>query len=323
MDFRIEFTPPVFSEKIDITDKILLIGSCFTEHIHDYLFQSKFSVLQNPHGVLFNPISIFDALTAYLNNQEVKEGEVFEHLGLWKNWSFHSSFAGNDKAETIIAMNNSIQQAHQFIKNANYLFITVGTAFAYTLKNKTIVANCHKQNAEIFSKTLLQPDQIIDSFYRMYNDLKTLNPAIRVILTVSPVRHLKDGFIQNNRSKSVLLHAIDTITSLTPEIIYFPAYELVIDDLRDYRFFAEDMVHPNYQATRYVWEKFKIAGLNGRTREVLKEIEALKNAQNHVVMHPGSSEHLKFKQKFHSLAVSLASRFPMLDFSREVEYFKS
>ena len=118
------------------------------------------------------------------------------------------------------------------------------------------------------------------------------------------------------------MHAIDRITNLFPEIIYFPAYELVIDDLRDYRFFAEDMVHPNYQATRYVWEKFKESSLNGRTREVLKDIESLNNATNHKIMHPGSDEHQKFVEKYKALAVSLASRFPMLDFSNEVEYFK-
>ena len=322
MDFRIEFNPPVLKEKIDITDKILLVGSCFTEHMHDFLNKSKFQVLQNPHGVLFNPISIFEAITTYIQNKQIHESDLFEHLGLWKNWTFHSGFAGTDKSITLNSLNASIQKGHNFINNANYLFITLGSAFVYTLSNGKVVANCHKLSADTFCKRLLEPFEIIDSFSLMFNELKQVNPALRIILTVSPVRHLKDGFIQNNRSKAVLMYAIDRITTLFPEIIYFPAYELVIDDLRDYRFFAEDMVHPNYQATRYVWEKFKQSSLNGRTREVLKDIDALNSATNHVIMHPGSEEHQKFVEKFKSLTESLAFRFPMLDFSNEVEYFK-
>jgi hypothetical protein len=322
MDFRIEFNPPALKEKIDITDKILLVGSCFTEHMHDFLLKSKFQVLQNPHGVLFNPVSIFEAITTYIQNKQINESDLFMHLGLWKNWTFHSAFADTDKFNTLNRLNVSIQKGHAFINNANYLFITLGSGFVYALNNGKIVANCHKQSADTFSKRLLQPAEIIDSFSLMYNELKAVNPALRIILTVSPVRHLRDGFIQNNRSKAVLMHAIDRITTLFPEIIYFPAYELVIDDLRDYRFFAEDMVHPNYQATRYVWEKFKESSLNGRTREVLKDIESLNNATNHKIMHPGSDEHQKFVEKYKALAVSLALRFPMLDFSNEVEYFK-
>ena len=322
MDFRIEFNPPVLKEKIDITDKILLVGSCFTEHMHDFLHKSKFQVLQNPHGVLFNPISIFEAITTYIQNKQINESDLFMHLGLWKNWTFHSGFARTDKSITLNSLNASIQKGHTFLNNANFLFITLGSAFVYTLSNGKVVANCHKQPADTFSKRLLEPAEIIDSFSLMFNELKQVNPALRIIFTVSPVRHLKDGFIQNNRSKAVLMYAIDRITTLFPEIIYFPAYELVIDDLRDYRFFAEDMVHPNYQATRYVWEKFKQSSLNGRSREVLKEIDALNSAANHVIMHPGSEEHQKFVEKFKFLTESLALRFPMLDFSNEFEYFK-
>jgi hypothetical protein len=322
MDFRIEYSPPVLKEQIDITDKILLVGSCFTEHMHDFLRKSKFQVLQNPHGVLFNPVSIFESIRTYINNKPINESDLFMHLGLWRNWTFHSGFAGTDRTSTLNKLNAAIQNGHAFIKNANYLFITLGSGFVYTLHTGKVVANCHKQSADTFNKRLLQPDEIFDSFSLMVNELKMFNPDLRIILTVSPVRHLRDGFIQNNRSKAVLFHAIDKITLLFPEIIYFPAYELIIDDLRDYRFFAEDMVHPNYQATRYVWEKFKQSSLNGRTREVLKDIDALNMASKHVIMHPGSEEHQKFIEKYKTLTMSLLLRFPMLDFSREVEYFK-
>lgn len=322
MNFRLEFTPPAFSEKLDITDKILLTGSCFTEHMCGFLERSKFRVMQNPNGVLFNPISIFDAILAYIKNQQVSASDLFQHKGLWKCWSFHSSFAGADKEETIQQINLSIKQAHEFIQSSKWLFITLGSAYVYSLENGRIVANCHKQTPEHFEKRLLRQIEITESFMAMYGELKKFNPDLRVIFTVSPVRHLKDGFIQNNRSKAILINAIDEIINKLPEINYFPAYELIIDDLRDYRFYAEDMVHPNYQATRYVWEKFSTACLNGRTREIIKEIEIINSARNHEVMHPGSEEHVKFIEKFRDIVSGIQLRFPMLDFSAESAYFK-
>ena len=322
MNFRLEFTPPVFREKLDISDRILLTGSCFTEHMHGFLEKSKFRVLQNPNGVLFNPISIFDSIINYINNQTIDESDLFNHKGLWKCWSFHSLFAGTDKIKTIENINQSINRAHDFIRSADWLFITLGSAYVYTLENGAVVANCHKLTPEHFEKRLLKQREITDSFTAMYLELKKLNPNIRVIFTVSPVRHLKDGFIQNNRSKATLINAINEITDVFPEINYFPAYELIIDDLRDYRFYAEDMVHPNYQATKYVWEKFSSTCLNGRTREAIKEIETINNARKHEVMHPGSIEHLNFITKFREIVANIQSRFPMLDFSEETAYFK-
>jgi hypothetical protein len=322
MDFRLEFDPPPFSDKIDITDRILLMGSCFTEHMHERLHKAKFRALQNPNGVLFNPLSIFRALTDYIHKKTITGDDLFHHLGLWKHWSFHSSLAGTGKDETICAMNDALAHAHEFIKKSNWLFITWGSAYTYALEDGTVVANCHKQPADMFVKSMLSPRTIIDSFSTFYNALKLLNPDIRVILTVSPVRHLRDGFVQNNRSKAILLHSVDEITASFHDVLYFPAYELVVDDLRDYRFYAEDMVHPNYQATRYVWEKFAAACLNGRTREFIRETALLSQAAGHQVMHPGSEEHMKFMSKFKSKTIELAERFPMLDFSAELAYFK-
>lgn len=322
MNFRLEFTPPAFGEKIDITDRVMLTGSCFTEHMHGFLERSKFRVMQNPNGVLFNPISIFDSILTYIKNQQISAEDLFLHKGLWKCWTFHSSFAGTEQSKTIEKINHSISQAHEFIQSAEWLFITLGSAHVYLLENGRIVANCHKQTPDHFEKRLLKQGEITDSFVEMYTELKKINPGIRIIFTVSPVRHLKDGFIQNNRSKAILINAIDEIINTFPEINYFPAYELIVDDLRDYRFFSEDMVHPNYQATRYVWEKFSTACLNGRTREVIKEIELINSAKNHEVLHPGSEEHLKFIEKFGEIVSGIQLRFPMLDFSTESAYFK-
>lgn len=322
MNFRLEFNPVPFKEKLDITDRVLLTGSCFTEHMHEFLEKCKFRVMQNPNGILFNPISIFNAILTYIKNEKITESDLFHHKGLWKCWSFHSSFAGTDKSLTIERINQSIHDAHHFVKSANWIFITLGSAHVYSLIDGQIVANCHKQNPENFEKKLLKQSEITSAFRLMFYELKKFNPLVQIIFTVSPVRHLRDGFIQNNRSKAVLFNAIDEIIDIFPEINYFPAYELIVDDLRDYRFYAEDMVHPNYQATRYVWEKFSSTCLNGRTREVIKEIESINNAKKHQIMHPGSIEHLNFMDKYRDIVTTIQSRFPMLDFSAESAYFK-
>ena len=150
--------------------------------------------------------------------------------------------------------------------------------------------------------------------------IKSINPNIKIIFTVSPVRHLRDGFVENNRSKSILLHMVGELAN-NLDVFYFPSYELIIDDLRDYRFYAEDMVHPNYQATKYVWSKFCTACIDGKSRELMKEIDQLNNAIQHKPMHPESNEHMLFIAKFKSMSLDLANRFPKLDWSKELAYF--
>jgi hypothetical protein len=321
MDFRLEFDPPALDVKIDITDKIMLVGSCFTDHMFERLHGLKFSALQNPNGVLFNPQSIFHALKLYLNNTPVLEEELFCEHGLWHHWDFHSSLSHSDKKLALQNLNEQISNGHDFLKSANWLILTMGSAFVYSLKNHRPVANCHKVPATHFNKKMLAPEQIKDLFALFKFELEKYNPALKIILTVSPVRHLRDGFVENNRSKASLIHATDLITQSFSSVSYFPSYELIIDDLRDYRFYAEDMVHPNYLATKYVWQKFRDACINGRSKELIKEIELLNNAMSHRAMHPESEEHNKFKMKFNSLAMDLQQRIPHADFLREIEHF--
>ena len=168
---------------------------------------------------------------------------------------------------------------------------------------------------------MLDPEEIISTYTKTIAALKQFNHNLNITFTISPVRHLRDGFVENNRSKSVLIHAVNKLTSQQDYIYYFPSYELVIDDLRDYRFYAEDMVHPNYQATRYVWEKFCTAAINGRSREVMKELDQLNMAFHHKPLHPDSTEHMKFKNKYKEITQSLAERFPSIDFSKEISHF--
>ncbi len=321
MDFRLEFDPPSLSQKIDLDDKIMLVGSCFTDHVFNYLTASKFSAFQNPNGVLFNPISIANALNRYVENKHILPSELFERNGIWNHWDFHSNLSCTSPEESLLRMNETISMAHGYLKNAKWLIITLGSAFVYELAGAQIVANCHKMPASQFTKRMLNPQEIISAYESVIAQLKQFNNQLNIIFTISPVRHLRDGFVENNRSKSVLIHAVDKLTLNQEQLHYFPSYELVVDDLRDYRFYAEDMVHPNYLATRYVWEKFTTAAINGRSREVMKELEQLNMAFHHKPLHPDSTEHSKFRNKYKEIAQSLAARFPSMDLSKEINYF--
>ena len=321
MDFRLEFDPPSLSKKIDLSDTIMLVGSCFTEHVFNYLVASKFCAVQNPNGVLFNPDSIANTLSRYVQNKHVSSVELFEKNGLWNHWDFHSNLSCTSQEESLVRMNEAISSAHSFLKHAQWLIITLGSAYVYELEGGQIVANCHKMPASFFTKRMLDPEEIISTYTKTIAALKQFNHNLNIIFTISPVRHLRDGFVENNRSKSVLIHAVNKLTSQQDYIYYFPSYELVIDDLRDYRFYAEDMVHPNYQATRYVWEKFCTAAINGRSREVMKELDQLNMAFHHKPLHPDSTEHMKFKNKYKEITQSLAERFPSIDLSKEISHF--
>ena len=320
MDFRIEFDPPAFQNKIDVHDRILMTGSCFTEHIYGYFSSYKFRCLQNPNGTLFNPISIFKAIASYAKNEKVEASSLFQQNGLWNHWDFHSSYSDTNANDTVSKMNASIDQAHHFLKQSNWLIITLGTSFVYENTQGAIVANCHKVPTAAFKKRLLTSNEIKEAFYQMYQEVKSIHPEMKIIFTISPVRHLRDGFVENNRSKAILLQVVGELVN-EEDILYFPSYELIIDDLRDYRFYAEDMVHPNYQATKYVWEKFCASCIEGKTRELMKEIDQLNNAMKHKPMHRDSEEHQKFLLKFSKLSSDLSARFSTLDWSQELAYF--
>jgi hypothetical protein len=321
MQFRLEFEPKALSPKINIDDNIMLLGSCFTEHMNEKLSQFKFNTLQNPHGVLFNPVSISNAIKSYSTLSLVDLADLFFHQGIWNHWSFHSSRSKTDADQTLSCMNNNISAGNIFLQKAGWLIITFGSAFVYEINQNYTVANCHKMPAQVFNKRMLQIDEIVDNYTSLIHDLKVFNPGLKIIFTVSPVRHSREGFVENNRSKSVLLLSIERIISKHANTFYFPSYELVIDDLRDYRFYAEDMVHPNYIATQYVWEKFAASSIDGKSREIFKELEQINNAVKHRPLHPNSDEHKKFIAKFNSLVESLSIRFPSLNFDFEKQFF--
>jgi hypothetical protein len=283
----------------------------------------KFQILDNPHGILFNPVSLAKSVQACISKQVYTEGDIFFDQGIWSGWDFHSRYSQPDPAKTLSEMNQATASGHHFIKNAQWLILTFGSAFVYQLENGRIVANCHKAPAKLFRKKLLSVEEVLSELDNLIHRVFLFNPGIRIIFTISPVRHLRDGFVENNRSKSVLIQSVHHLVHKFDKLFYFPAYELVIDDLRDYRFYAEDMVHPNYQATNYVWEKFAASGISDSSRETMKDIHKLRAAVAHKPLHPESANHRLFLQKNLKMTMELASRFPFLDFNEELTYFSS
>jgi len=322
MEFRLEFEPAPLTTKISLSDRIMLLGSCFTEHMHEKLNDFKFKTLQNPHGVLFNPASIVNALNSYIDNEHVEANELFFQHSLWNHWSFHSSRSTPELKETLARMNAEINAGSTFLKQSNWLIITFGSAFVYEINNQEVVANCHKAPTSTFSKRMLGVEEIVTMYSNLLRKITVYNPSIKLIFTVSPVRHVREGFIENNRSKSALILSVEKLVESYSNCFYFPSYELIIDDLRDYRFYAEDMVHPNYLATNYVWSKFSTACIDGKSREVFKELEQLRNATNHIPMHPHSEEHQRFRAKFKAIILNLTERFPGIDFQKERLFFE-
>lgn len=322
MQFHLQLEPTPLENKITIQDNIMLMGSCFTEHIYDRLNMFKFNVLQNPSGILFNPQSISQSIHSFINKNELHATEFFAQNGLWNHWQFHSSLSQTDLQAAKSIMNQRILEAHQFLAKTNWLIITFGSAIVYDLQNGVTVANCHKSPAHFFKRRMLTVDEVVLSYIKLIKSLLDFNPSLNLLFTVSPVRHLKEGFVENNRSKSTLILAIEKLIERFKCCHYFPSYELVIDDLRDYRFYAEDMVHPNYLATSYVWEKFSNACIEGKTRQVFKELQFIHNAINHRPLHPNSEEHAKFRAKIYKAILELSNRFPNMDFSHEIQFFR-
>ncbi|HMG82746.1 MAG TPA: GSCFA domain-containing protein [Ferruginibacter sp.] len=322
MDFHLNFDPKPFAVKIEHHQKLLLIGSCFTENIGSKLRQLKFSVLENPNGILFNPVSIATSLNSYIENKQYKEEELFYQNESWNSWQHHSRFSNPDKAATLAVINQSQQTAHSFLKTANWVLITLGSAFVYELENKEIVANCHKVPTDKFNKKLLSADEITKMLKEVMEKLSAFNPNIKIIFTISPVRHLRDGFVENNRSKAMLIQAVHQLVSENDTVFYFPAYELVIDDLRDYRFYAEDMVHPNYAATNYVWEKFITTCIDERTVQLMKEINIINAAKSHKPFNPTSAQHKKFLQTNLDKVTRLQEEHTYLDLREEINFFR-
>ncbi len=338
MKFHFEFDIKKLHQPINHKHKMLLIGSCFTENIGAKLRKHKFNVLENSHGILFNPVSVAEAVGDCINNKTYSNNDLFCLNESWHSWKHHSRFSGMSVEESLKKINDSIAETHQYLKEADYLMITLGSSWTYTLTSKaanvqpgSVAANNHKAPSDWFEKKLLSAEETFSVLDAMVQNLQSpserhgragFNPKISIIFTISPVRHLREGVIENNRSKAVLIQAVHQLIEKYERAYYFPAYELVIDDLRDYRFYAEDLVHPNYAATEYVWEKFTAACMNEETRELMKHIAEINLAVSHKPFNSQSSQHKKFLAGYLEKTMALEKVNAFLDMKEEKKYFE-
>jgi len=323
MEFFLPFQIPDFPFSISYSDKILFLGSCFSEEIGNKMLGLKFNVLQNPNGILYDPQSVADAMFGYINNRIYKEEDLFELNGLWHSWKHHSEYSGMNKEEVLQKINSSQSGAHYFLKEAKFLILTLGTAFNYQLKNNgENVANCHKAPSAFFKKNFLSTKEIIEEFSNAMNALGTFNSEIKIIFTISPVKHVRDGIIENNRSKARLIEAVHTLVEENKNAFYFPSYEPVTDVLRDYRFYKNDWVHPNETATSYVFEKFCNSFMNEETRNIMNEIKKIISAVNHKPFLKESAAHQKFIASQLENIQKIEVKYPFINLSKEKEYFR-
>lgn len=332
MQFQLPLTPTPLPVPIDHRQHLLLLGSCFTEHIGDSLRDWKFNVLQNPHGILFGPDAICQALQDYQSGRIYTQEDLFFLNECWHSWHHHSRFSGTKVTEALDKINGSIQSAHAFLKRADWLVLTLGSAFTYRLTEKAStaslrtgdpVSNCHRAPADWFQKQLMTVVDIEQGLSRSLADIRLVNPTLKVILTISPVRHIRDGVVENNRSKARLIQAVQTLTEQLSDCFYFPAYEYVIDVLRDHRYYDIDLVHPNYAATQFVLERFSDYAFDAKTRTLLEEIRALVTARRHRVQYPDTQSHRQFLRTQHQKTIDLKIRYPELDLSEELFYFSA
>jgi len=286
----------------------------------------KFSTDINPFGILFNPLSICNCIQRLISGEEFSAAELFHHGGLWHSYQHHGRFSSVSQETTLQNINTRITSGASYIREADFLVLTLGTAWVYELKETgRIVANCHKVPSSAFKRYRLSVGETVDGLRGTLEQLWKVNPAIKTIITVSPVRHMKDGAVENQVSKATLLLAADALVRGFGEerCSYFPAYELMMDELRDYRFYAEDMVHPSPVAAELIWEKFRDWLADKESRDLSQQISSLMLAFHHRPLNPEIPEYQLFLSNSLQKALELSKRHPFLDFSAEIEYFSN
>jgi hypothetical protein len=303
---------------------VMMIGSCFSDNIGNILSRNKFNILRNPMGVLYNPASVSNALVRCIDNTPIETKSLVYHNNLWHSFDFHGSFSHADANVVTNNANQSIQTAHNFIKQASVLFVTFGTAWVYKLsQTNKIVANCHKFPASQFTRERLTLESIIKNWDETIKQLKSFNNELKVVFTVSPVKHLKDGAHENQLSKATLLLAIDEIIKTHPEnTFYFPSYEIINDELRDYRFYAEDMSHPSDMAVQIIFDKFQETYFEQTTIQLVNDIEKINKAVSHKFLNANTEEINKFAMSILKRIENIEKKHPFINLHSEKNHFK-
>ncbi len=315
MKLNTPILPEPFSEQLSLQDKSLFVGSCFTEHIGKKMKNLGFRTFVNPFGILYNPFSILHALRFIVKNKAIKETALVFHNELWHSCFHHGKYSNTDKSACLKACNNDIHSAHEFLKTAEFLVITLGSAWYYVHRETgNIMGNCHKMPSQVFEKKLSEIEEMKSQFEEVFSEIQKLNPQIKILFTVSPVRHWNDGYRENQISKSILHLLVHRLQQGNPRILYFPAYEILMDELRDYRFYDTDMLHPNALAIEIIWEHLQQALFSSETLSEIKKIEAFRQMYFHRPLHPQTELFRKHQQKVEQLLAELKQEKPYLDF---------
>ena len=324
MKWFLDIVIPYPPRRVHHRDAILLMGSCFTENIGKSLNELKFDTTYNPTGILFDPHSVCRHLDDFVKQRNYTSGDLVRHHDVYHSWNHHGKFSNTDADKVTASINASVKVGSDALRRARWCVLTLGSSFAYRLEEKNErVANCHKIPQTAFVKEMMTSDETFVCLQKAMREARGINPKLEFILTVSPVRHSRDGLVENNRSKARLLEAVHRLVEAHDFVNYFPAYELVIDVLRDYRFYDVDLVHPNYAATQFVFEKFCETWLDAETNGLVEDIKPIVTAYRHKPLHPDTDAHNQFLHRMTDKVNALSRQTPWCDWTAELAYFSN
>ncbi|WP_293894488.1 GSCFA domain-containing protein [Flavobacterium sp.] len=313
MNFTTKIPISKSDKPIDYNSRIVSLGSCFAENMGEKFCYFKFQNIVNPFGIIFNPVSIENLISRVVTNKKFTEEDIFFHNDLWHCFEVHSALRHQNKEMVITNLNALIDSTHYQITNSTHIIITYGTSWVYRNEQSgKIVANCHKVMQSKFGKEILTVETIEKSIQNTIDIIRKINPYCAFIFTVSPVRHIKDGFVENQRSKSHLITAIHNLQFAIHN--YFPSYEIMMDELRDYRFYAEDMLHPSQTAIDYIWVRFFENYISEENFSMMEEVCSIQKALSHRPFNPDADSHLKFISNLNDKIIRLQEKFPHFQF---------
>jgi len=318
-----QFTTPIPIQKsnhqINYSSKILSLGSCFAVNIGEKFDYFKFKNTTNPFGILFHPLALEKVIVKAIAKEEFTEADIFFHNERWHSFDVHSDMSNTNKEAFLQTLNKNLEVLHDYLLQSTHVIITLGTAWAYRkITTDALVANCHKVPQKEFKKELLSTEDIQQSLEKITTAIAEANPDANLIFTISPVRHIKDGFVENQWSKANLITAVHSILQTSnyqlSTLNYFPSYEIMMDELRDYRFYAEDMIHPSQTAIDYIWKRFSETYISEEALLTLQEIESIQKALNHRSFNPESEQHKKFLKQLQQRIDTIQNRFSFIHF---------
>ena len=316
MNFTTKIPISKSSNPIDYDSRIISLGSCFAQNIGEKFSYFKFQNTVNPFGIIFNPVSIENLISRVVNNQKFTENDIFFHNDLWHCFELHSELSHSDKTIFLDRLNQILSDFHLQIFKSTHFQITYGTSWVYRNKSlNSIVANCHKVPQSQFEKEILSVATIEKSIQNTIDLIQKVNPNCYFIFTVSPVRHIKDGFVENQRSKAHLISALHNFVTLSlSKCNYFPSYEIMMDELRDYRFYAEDMLHPSQMAIDYIWKRFSENYISEENFATMEEVCSIQKGLAHRPFNPNTASHQKFLNTLNNKIFKLQEQFPRINF---------